>query len=298
MKRTVELDPALVEEAVGLALRRRGESDPGLLDVWHAEVDPVYRVAPAAREAAFAALHGRWFERLGFESLVTTALAGHRDTVARLPALALLRAARGDDEGADLGAPGPAGRPAAIRVAAARFADGATLLPFLDRELTRLADLVDPAFGHVPDDLDTIPAHRRRLVQRRYRQAWAASLDGRIARLGRVPLAGRGAHERALAETFPAMAGAGLRRLAQALWSGPRPSHAELFALASAHAAAPASAPGAPCPLCGFPTHAWAKPGAAGVAEAIRRDVPGWREDDGLCDRCLERYAAHSTTAT
>jgi hypothetical protein len=50
--------------------------------------------------------------------------------------------------------------------------------------------------------------------------------------------------------------------------------------------------PGAPCPLCGFPTFAWAaETGLAGpTASAIRSEFPLWTIAQGACARCADIY--------
>jgi hypothetical protein len=49
--------------------------------------------------------------------------------------------------------------------------------------------------------------------------------------------------------------------------------------------------PGAPCPVCAFPTHAW-RAGAVAeeIARAIREDAPAWSPESGLCERCADVY--------
>jgi hypothetical protein len=71
------------------------------------------------------------------------------------------------------------------------------------------------------------------------------------------------------------------------LWSA-RPSHPELLALAKSILLRAETTPGAPCPLCKFPTFAWAE---NPPVEAICRDFPRWLPGHGCCARCAELYS-------
>jgi hypothetical protein len=57
------------------------------------------------------------------------------------------------------------------------------------------------------------------------------------------------------------------------------------------------SAPGAPCPLCGFPTFDWAQaaPDDERLQKAIVRDFPEWQPIRPICGRCAEIYAVCAT---
>jgi hypothetical protein len=292
----LRLDPRLLEEAVHLELRRRLDAgDAGPSEAYHRQADSFYALAGGHRESAFVSLHRRLFGELGFEAGITGALARQRETLAGLESLACLRALAHEDEGADLGAQaGP--RAAVLRVRAARFLAPGELARFLDHELTHVADLLSSVFAHDPGSLAGIAPHRRRLVQERYRALWAASVDGRLERRGLGPVAGRDEHRRALRRGFPFLPASELDAVLDRLWRDPAPTHARLVALATGRAPREPHQPGAPCPLCAFPTHRWADATELALIVAIRTDVPGWEPEDGLCDRCLEMYEIRSLT--
>ncbi|MBI2202371.1 MAG: hypothetical protein HYU41_00715 [Candidatus Rokubacteria bacterium] len=283
-------EPGLVEDVVTRALLRRPAAhEPDALAAYHRRREVLYELPGAQRESAFVRLHRAVFHDLGFEATVTAVVARHAAALAAVPTLTMERATSPGDEAADLGHPGPAGRPGVVRMVARRFFDE-TLVPFLDHELTHLADLVDPAFAHDPDALDRVAPHRRRIVQQRYRRAWAVNVDGRLARAGRRPLAERGEHDAALGTAFASLTPVAATDMRERLWAGPRPTHGELLALATTVPARAPRAEGAPCPLCSFPTYRWAPAPAPAMAEAIRRDIATWQPDEGLCDRCYERF--------
>lgn len=292
----LRLDPRLLEEVVHLEHRRRQEGGDGrLFDEYHRQADALYQAAPQQREAEFSALHRRLFREFGFERRITEALAAQGRALADLESLSLLRALRPEEEGADLGARAE-GPNAVLRVRAVCFLAPEDLSCFLDHELAHVADLLSPAFGHDPDSLSAIAPHRRRLVQERYRALWAASVDGRLHRRGRRPMGARAEHREALARCFPSLSGPELDGLLARLWQDPQPVHAGLVALALGRAAREPHQPGAPCPLCAFPTHHWVDTADDTLIRAIHMDVPGWEPEDGLCDRCFEMYEIRSLT--
>lgn len=292
----LHLEPRLLEEVVHLELRRRQEGgDARLFDDYHRQADALYQAPPQQREAEFAALHRRLFRELGFEARVTEALSAHGRALAGLESLTCLRALRPEEEGADLGAQAAAAN-AVLRVRAARFLVSDELARFLDHELAHLADLLSPVYGHDSGSLAAISPHRRRLVQERYRALWAASVDGRIDSQGRPPLVPQAGHRAELQRSFPSLPDRELDGLLDRLWKDARPTHAGLVALAVGRGAREPHQPGAPCPLCAFPTHHWADTTDDTLIRAILTDVPGWESEDGLCDRCFEMYEIRSLT--
>lgn len=183
-----------------------------------------------------------------------------------------------------------------VRIRAARFLALEDLGRFLAHELVHVGDLLSAAFGHDPDSLAGISPHRRRLVQERYRAAWAACVDGRLNRQGKHPLAGRAEHREALHRCFPALSDLDLDGLVERLWNEQRPTHARLLAVAVGRGPREPRRPGAPCPLCGFPTHDWTDVTDDALLCAIHLDAPDWEPEQGLCDRCCEMYELRSPT--
>jgi len=295
----LRLDPRLLEEVVHLELRRRQEGgDASLFDEYHCQADSLYKLAPEHRDGEFAALHRRQFRAVGFEARITAAISAQQSALGGLESLTCLRTLRPEDEGADLAAPvaTATGRAAVVRIRAARFLALDDLGRFLDHELVHVGDLLSAAFGHDPESLAAISPHRRRLVQERYRAAWGACVDGRLSRHGRRSLAGRGEHREALRRCFPALSDPELDGLLDRLWKDERPTHARLLAVALGRGSREPHQPGAPCPLCAFPTHHWKDVTEDTLIRAIHLDVPDWEPDHGLCGRCFEMYELRSLT--
>jgi len=295
----LRIDPRLLEEVIHLELRRRQEAgDASFFDEYHGQADALYKLAPEHRDGEFAALHRRLFRVVGFEARISEAISAQQSALVELESLTCLRALRPEDEGADLAPPvvGATGRAAVVRIRAARFFALDDLGRFLDHELVHMGDLLSAAFGHDAGSLTAISPHRRRLVQERYRAAWGACVDGRLSRHGRRPLAGRGEHCEALHRCFPALSELELDGLLDRLWKDEKPTHAGLLAVALGRGSREPHQPGAPCPLCRFPTHGWTDVTDDALIRAIHLDVPDWVPDHGLCERCFEMYELRSLT--
>jgi hypothetical protein len=201
---SLEYEPALVEAAVLAALH----GHPGA-GAFHAERDPVYGLAPAeAREAAFTALHARWFERLRLDRSLREGL-GERPEILAACARGLVARARGSrGQGADLLVAPPAPPTLVVRLGPETLAARADALALLRRELLHVADMLDPEFGYEP----RLPAgeggaiHDRRRAER-YRVLWDAWVDGRLIRSGRASSAARTDRLRDFRQAFPELGG-------------------------------------------------------------------------------------------
>jgi hypothetical protein len=278
-------EPELAEAVARLLVDQRARAgEAAWVEAYHRRAEAVYALPAARREAGFAALHARVLREAGLDRRLHTVAARHPQVAAHLRMLRLCRALRADREGADL-RPDTGG--AVLRMRSERCADLEGFERFVDHEMVHLSDLLDPTFGHDPQALERLDPLWRRRVQERYRLAWAVTVDGRLVRAGRRPLASREEHRRRLAQGF-GLSLAEVEPWLAALWAEPRPTHAALWALAVRHAAAP-GAPGAPCPLCGFPTYAWVRAVEAALAAAVRQEAPEWEPTEGMCERCHER---------
>jgi len=285
-----EWDPRLVEAAV-LAGMAGGRAERE----FRIARDALYEIAePEPREAAFARLHARWFERLGLDRPFREALAEHPAIAARCGRWLVARARGRPDEGADLRV-GPDGRRTVlVRVTSDTVVEPERLALLLRREILHVADMLDPDFGYAP----SLPAHavggpRERLVREGYRVLWDAYVDGRLARVGRMPPTARRARLGEFARAFPYLGSAAEAAFTR-FFDGPALTHAELLAFAIG---GPSGTPAPRCRLCELPTRDLEPDPAAlpaVVRAAIARDFPSWHVDDGLCRRCAEVYATRS----
>jgi hypothetical protein len=282
----VEHEPRLIEAAV-LAAVRGGPEERAFLR----ERDRVYEIADVeAREGAFGALHARWFERLALDGPFRVALAERPEIAAGCDRCLVVHAVVERDESADLRVAGDALPTLLVCVRAETVSRPARLLDLLRHELLHVADMLDPRFGYAPTvgGADLSPVHER-LLRDRYRVLWDAYVDGRLARLGHVPLAARVERLQDFARAFPRL-GARTEGAFRRFFDAPACTHRDLAGFAERPDDA---SPAGRCPLCGLPTPAL-EPGAVGltaaVLTAIESDFASWRPADGICSRCAELY--------
>lgn len=288
MRLEPEYAPELVEAAVLAAVVAR-DAERAL----HAELDRLYEIAePEGREAAFAALHARWFERLGLDRALRDALAERPEIAPRCGRWLVARARGRRDEGADL-LVAPGARPTLlVRLTPETAAATDRLRLLLRRELMHVADMLSPRFGYEP----TLPpglrgGARERLIREHYRILWSAYCDGRLVRAGLLPASARAERLGDFSRAFPSL-GEGTEAAFGRFFDAHDLTHAELLAFAAGDAE---GAPQARCGLCDLPTRDFAPAPEALPAEAlaaIGRDFPSWRPAAGLCGRCAELYVS------
>ncbi len=290
------IDPILAERAVWEALR----DDPRSAE-YHRQRDAVYTLSdPEDREAAFVRLHAEWFIRLDVDAPIRVAMSEQAAALRTIRRCLVAAAGERRAEGAELYVDSSGARSLLILLRPAVLATPVRALALLRGELMHIADMLDPAFLYEPrlPDQPVGPA-RDRLVQERYRILWNCSVEGRLARMGRLAPTGR---ERMWTEFRGAFGflGAAARSCFERLFDGPRPGHPDLVAMANDPASSsltgePGTAEVHRCPLCGFPTRDFEPdpetlPGV--ILERIRVDEPAWRPERGLCRQCADLYRA------
>jgi hypothetical protein len=289
-----EYEPTLVEAAVLAAARGHPAAAR-----FTRERDPLYEIESAeAREAAFAEHHARWFEALGLEEPLRTALAEAPAVERGCARCVVARARDARDEWAELMVQtGGARAIVLVSVGPETLAVPARARALLRRELLHVADMLDPAFGYRPRlPGEDAAAPLDRALRERYRVLWNTSVDGRLARDGRGE---PGAESRRRRDVLGAFPGLGDRSAGvfDAVWSGTVGTHAGLLAIAAGESR---GAGGPRCPLCRFPS-APPSPAAAGLPAAVRAaiaaDFPAWEPALGVCARCAELYAARASAA-
>jgi hypothetical protein len=207
------------------------------------------------------------------------------------------RATRAQEEGAELyvqshprKTPGPEDRRLHIRLRPETLVDAPAARPLLRSELLHVADMLDPTFRYEPhlSPSDAGPTHDRLLLER-YGALWSATVTGRLVRSGMLPAAARGAALSRFVRAFPALAGT--EAAFERLFSGERPTHAELVRFAQAPDAETGARSGTwRCPLCGCPVQGSSDVANDALATRIQRDFPNWQPDAGACLRCRELY--------
>ncbi len=253
-------------------------------------------VDPDDRNAAFFKLHLEWFREWGLERLLTQPLNEFPLIGSSLRLLAFRKARGKDDDGAELYVNDAGTRTGVVAMRPERLAREADFLPFLRHELVHLQDMLDPAFHYQPQLQGLgFSLGSQRLARERYRLLWDVSIDGRLGREGRQTIATRDQRWLEFVNAFPFWSDTMQLEVFNSLWTNPQPNHRQLEELVCDPRQLQASSgtqAGAPCPLCGFPTFAWADAAslADGTVAAIQSEFPHWTREQGACGRCSEIY--------
>jgi hypothetical protein len=294
-------DEDFVEAAVLLCAGGRCRSISSLqISRFNREREKLYDILdPDDRNAAFFKLHLGWFREWGLEELLTTPLREFPLLSSSLSLLAFRKARGKDDDGAELYINEAGTRTGVLAMRPDRLAREPELLLFLRHELAHLNDMVDPAFGYRPE-LPGLGASlgSQRLARERYRLLWDVSIDGRLSRDGRQTVATKDQRWLAFVTAFPFWTEPRQQEIFESLWTDSSPSHRRLEELVCDPRQLRSSLSpqaGASCPLCGFPTFAWADTASLGdrTVAAIRLEFPGWTPGQGVCARCSAIYRHH-----
>jgi hypothetical protein len=291
-------DEDFVEAAVLLCTtgRRKGVSSLHIAR-FNREREKLYNVLdPDERNNAFFRLHLEWFREWGLEKLLTDPL---QEFPLLLPALKLLafRKSRGkNDDGTELYVNEAGDRSGVVAMRPERLEREAELAAFLRHELTHLQDMVDPAFAYLPELPVSGPSlHQHRLARERYRLLWDVAIDGRLTRCNRDTIATKDQRWTEFAAGFAFWPEGRQQEVFDSLWTHPAPTHRILEELVCDPRQLQSTSgprPGTPCPLCGFPTFAWASVTtlADHTLSAIRSEFPHWTPEQGACARCSDIY--------
>ena len=273
----ITYDPGLVEEIVFLL----AGADEARWRERLRRINPLYECDDHDRaipEAALGLFRDWGMARLCEEALAPAAAVGQGLVV---------RSHRPGDEGADLLVGDE--RSVILRLAPPRFLEPDALRRFLRHEMQHVVDMLDPGFGYRPELKASGDTHaERELVRGRYRVLWDVAIDV----VAPSPVAPE-LRELQVARAFSALDEEKRVRLVGLVRDPANRKHATLAAaardpweaLGEERSTLPTA--GQPCPLCGFPTHAWDD---APPADAILCDFPDWNESSGACRQCADIY--------
>lgn len=293
-------DDDFIEAAVFLCASGRRPGVPSLqIARFNREREKLYTILdPDERNTAFFKLHLEWFREWNLEKLLA-------DLIDKFPAvraavkLVAFRKARGrNEEGAELYVSPEHGRTAVVALCVERLSRDGELLPFLRHEFVHVNDMVDPAFGYLPElHLPGQNAAQQRIMRERYSLLWDITIDGRLTNAHRATVGNREQHRAAFDRAFGFWPEPKRDKVFSRFWNGAKPRHQDLLAIASDPREVKSShepLPGALCPLCGFPTFQWADVSRfdGRVGDAIRHEFAQWSPNQGACHRCAEVYAA------
>ena len=295
-------DDDFVEGAVFVCANSRRLSVPSLqVRRFHCAREKCYDVLdPDERNTAFFNLHLEWFREWALEKVLIAQLDEFPLLRASLNAMVFRKARVKSDESAELYVSPETGRAGVVALRIERFEQPDDLACLLRHEFTHLHDMLNPAFGYSPQvHLPGRNTSQQRLIRERYRLLWDITIDGRLTNSSRGVSCSRQQHRDSFDRAFSFWPDAKRDNVFLSLWENPQPRHDALLAIASDPRdlrAAREPSPGAPCPLCGFATFAWADITAlsASTTAAVQSEFPQWAPVDGACRRCVAIYHLRS----
>ena len=301
----IQYHPELLEQAVWLAARRDALTESSL----HATVDRIYELAPCdEREARFRRAFADWFTRLKLDRFLDEMLSHFEGVVERIDAGMVRPTPRRKSEGAELFVRHDADLPRrtlVIQLCPESLTEPEIARDAMLRELQHVEDMLDEAFGYVPESIDGLPSHQQ-VVRDRYRILWDIRVEAILNRRGLLKCAAKPRLWSLFERAFTFAGFQPTRALFQTVWDHEGGSHAQMFTWAieprkwllaemgQDHTGAQ-SGLGEPCPLCRFPTFDWCDwPNACDprIEINIRETVPEWRPADGICRQCAETLEA------
>ncbi len=291
-------DEDLVEGVVNLYSSHPRKDIPSLqVSRFQLERERLYAIRdPDERSAAFFTLFLKWFCEWGGEDRLKRPLKEFPLIGRSLNILAFRRALKGSDQGAEMFVHSSGEKNGVIALQSEMFEQDERLDRLLRHELTHLNDMLDPAFGYSPEF--TLPQQRgaqQRLTLMRYRLLWDVTIDGRILNSGRATLGTREQRWGEFNRAYGFWSEEQRKETFEKLWTDRNPKHEKLLAMASdprdlQHHSG--MLPGAPCPLCTFPTFEWMDAASMqpSTIETISAQFPKWTHEQGACKRCVEIY--------
>jgi hypothetical protein len=296
-------DEDLVEAAVLLCARghRAGISSLQIARFYR-ERDKLYGILePDDRNAAFFQLHLEWFREWGLEKLLAVVLAEYPLLQTALNLLAFRMPRARNDEGAELYVNEAGERSGVVALRPAQFEQETTLAAFLRHEFMHLHDMLDPQFAYRPELRVSGPSlNQKRLALERYRLLWDVTIDARLSRAQRQSNDTREQRWAEFTVAFAFWPESRQQQVFHSLWENSAPTHRVLEELVCDPlqlVSADGPRPGARCPLCGFPTFAWASEHSLPepAVLAIRREFPHWSPEHGACARCAAIYRVNTS---
>jgi hypothetical protein len=298
----LQYDEDFIEAAIQSCVGGRGRRISSLqISRFHREREKLYNILdPDERNSAFFHLHLEWFREWGVEKALIAPLAEF-PLVSEALKILVFRQSRGrNDEGTELYVNEAGDRTGVLAMRPERLGRELELKAFLRHELTHLHDMLDPVFGYEPKLPAIGPSvNQHRLARERYRLLWDITIDGRLTRAGRQTIATKDQRWLELVGAFCFWPESTQQEIFNSLWTNPTPNHrilVELVCDARHTGATVGPQPGAACPLCGFPTFAWASEARLtdAVVKTIRSEFPRWDTNHGACARCAEVYRVNS----
>jgi hypothetical protein len=299
----IRFDPALIEEAVFLALGRGATA-------FHREREALYELGERQQAAAFQQLARRSFEAMGLSELFTGRFEEFPRLSEHVELILIRRVWSRNEERTELYVDHScaaqrrleASTTLFIGLQAGRCLDREALVAWLRHELMHASDMLDPAFAYEPHPaLGGDCELEDDLIRERFCLVWDLFVEGRVRRKGWQTLVPEAIRRRQFERAFASWDAGRLKTVWQALRGCERSPQRELLELArDERLTRTLGQGGVRCPLCHFPTREgvreWDGERAA-IAEAIRADYSTWDPAQGACAQCVEIYRSRRPRA-
>lgn len=312
----ITYDTALTEVVVHQEIERREKKgDMSLLNEYHDKADPIYEIDPSDREEEFEKVHEDIFLSLGYGKVINEAIEEFpslKDKIGGIYVAKSLVAEEADimkkgfdDEEDSL-------PKIKLKIRAEMFNSPDELRNVLRHEFMHIIDMLDENFGYEAK-LPPMGKVEENFIRERYKILWDIYIDSRLIRQEKKAVASRDQRFAEFSVIYKKIPQEQSKVMFDNLWARESMTHKEIMNMAMdmmqlvgavgdataveiVEEKRKANKPGAPCPLCQFPTYKWAKEfdpddeNAKKVHKAIQVDFPKWQPQDGICERCEELY--------
>lgn len=292
----IELDPAFVEEAVFLTLKREEKAGgEGLVKTFHDGKNQIYEVVSGeTREESFRKFYKVWFSKLGL-GVIFERIVGEFPLLAGSEILVFVkRVFRQKDEGSELYVEDFA-KTVLIGLQVIRILDKPFLEAILRQELVHVSDMLDPEFQYSPDPIFGGTCETENdLIRDRFAVLWNLYVSSRIQRKGFQSLVSRGRQKLDFDKTFSFWSEKKRNQVFEDLLNRDQWTHPELLRLARHRDQTRISDRGwFRCPLCSFSSYESVDcrvREAAAVVKRIEQDREDWEPERGVCQQCFAIY--------
>ena len=230
----LQYDEDFVEAAVFVCTSGNGKTiAPLQIARFHREREKLYSILdPDERNTAFFKLHLDWFREWGLEELLTSVLQEFPLLPGASRPWSSARRAGKRMTAPNFTSTSRRERTGVVSMRAERLEDQRRVAVYLRHELLHLQDMVDPAFGYVPElAVSQASVSQQRLARERYTILWDTSIDGRLIRSGRTTIATRQERRLEFTNTFGFWSEEEQERVFNSIWNDPAPSHKAFEAL-------------------------------------------------------------------
>jgi len=294
----VSYQPTLVQDVVFAEIKKREGTE--VYDEYYRLADDIYENEDHNRNKKFKNLDANFFRKLGLHEPINEVLSEFPEFEGRLNTIHVSIARNIREAGTDLSSDG---NEVFLKLFPEDFSDTNHLRVMLRHEFMHITYMLDKQFGYKTERLSASPLQEN-IIKDRYRALWDIFIDSRLEEFKKESPCDKDERFREFQSLFKSVARGKDREIFEKLWGVDDFTHDRLKELAEDPAlvvsyidrniedAKELCPPGAPCPLCKFPTHKWVKDNAIKeeVAGLVRQDLSSWYPNQGVCETCYQYY--------